>query len=221
MCRTSLQLLLLAIAAAPVRAQLIDQQPHNTGGPGSDTAFVDLFGREVWQLVADDFVVSSDSAVRRISWWGFFDQDNPPATETMRIRIHSARPGDGLPGDVIYEQLAINPTRTWTGRRVGVTVLPREFYYQFNLPTLLQLTGQTRYWLEIVQIGDLSTAFRWEFSVSDNSRHAYINPMVAEWQYPQGNGDLAFQLTPVPEPPVICFLSAVAFIATAIRRNPS
>lgn len=221
MRRITLQLLLLAIAAAPVRAQLIDHQPLNTGGPASDTQFLDLFGRESWQLLADDFSLDSDAAVRRVSWWGFYDQDNPPASEIMRIRFYSARPGDGLPGEVLYDQTVLNPSRTATGRRVGVTVLPKEYFYQANLAVPLSFLGQTGYWLEIAQVGDGTTAFRWEFSQSDTNNFAYLNRQVPDWQIAPLGASLAFQLTPVPEPPPLCFLLAVAYLATAPRRHPA
>ena len=216
---TRIVLFLIAISAAEARAQLVDHQPHNTGGPAADTAFFDSFGREVWQRVADDFILNSDSAVQRISWWGFHDLNNAPASETMRIRVRAARASDGLPGDLVYDHIAVDPTRTATGRIVLVGHSPREYLYQLDLPTPLQIAGQTRYWLEIAQIGDPSSAFRWEFSVSDNSRHAYINPMVADWQYPQGNGDLAFQLTQVPEPISFTLFGAVAVAAVLRRAN--
>lgn len=219
MRRTALRLLLLAITAAPARAQLIDHQPHNTGGPAADTQYLNMFNQERWQLLADDFTLKSDSMVARISWWGFFDQDNPPASETMRIRVRTARPSDGLPGDLIYEQIAVDPTRTATGRIVLVGNSPREYYYQFNLPTPLQLSAQTLYWLEIAQLGDLNTAFRWEYSVTDPNSFAVLNLNGPDWRIATIDGvSLAFQLTAFPEPATAMLLAAAATIAILGRK---
>ena len=66
---------------------VVDHPPLNTGGLASDTLLIDMFNNEIWQRVADDIILGSTATIRRINWWGFYDQDNPAPTETMRIRF--------------------------------------------------------------------------------------------------------------------------------------
>ncbi|MFH1417213.1 MAG: hypothetical protein ABII12_02885 [Planctomycetota bacterium] len=99
---------------------VVDHQPRRFGGTASDTLFYDYYGFEVWQQLADDFLLDSSVTIRRASWWGFYHlNEPPPVVETMRIRFYDARPSDGLPGTVLYEETLLNPSRTATGEIVS------------------------------------------------------------------------------------------------------
>jgi hypothetical protein len=204
-------------AVADVSGPLVDHQPTLYGGPFSDTDFVYQF-RPNWALLADDVTLSTPATIRRVTWWGFYDQDNPPASETMRIRLYDARPGDGLPGAMLYERLFLNPSRMATGR-VIIVLDPHEYFYDVVLPTPFAMQADTTYWLEIAQIGDRSTGFRWEDSVSDNRRRAGIHSGISDWQNLPNMADQAFQLWTVPEPATAAFLSClIAAVAFKNRR---
>jgi hypothetical protein len=204
-------------AVADVSGPLVDHLPTRVGGPFSDTDFVYQFQPQ-WQLLADDIALSTPAAIRRVTWWGFYDQDNPPASETMRLRFYDARPGDGLPGATLFEQSFLNPLRTATGRVILLGVLPDEYFYDVLLSTPFAMQADTTYWLEIAQIGDRSTGFRWEDSASDNRRRASLHPGDTEWQDRQNRSDQAFQLWTVPEPATASFLSCL-IVAVAFKNR--
>jgi hypothetical protein len=192
----------LSLVAAARGEIVVDHQPHNFGGFASDTEFLDDFGSPLWQRVADDFTLTEPAVTRRITAWGFYNLDDPPVTETMRIRFYGARDGDGLPddGNIISEQAFIDPLREWTGRIIFSGVGPREFIYTFDLNEPVPLEANVPYWLELVQVGDVTTRFRWEQSVADLNGRAFINPIVGDWT--PGDPavtDSAFQLDTVPE----------------------
>jgi hypothetical protein len=180
-------------------ALLVNHQPTGFGGPAADTEFINMFGQPSWQLLADDIVLSEPAVVQRVKWWGFYHLDNPPAQEQMRVRFYDARPGDGLPGQVQYEATIANPARLWTGRRIPVSVNPREFLFDVLLAEAFTLRENTLYWLEIVQLADIETHYRWEASIGGNRRFAFTHPSFPNWSLAT-NHDLAFQLLGVPEP---------------------
>ncbi len=179
---------------------VVDHQPIQTGGPASDTEH--LFGGEPsWQLLADELLLSEAATIRRVNWWGFYYYDNPPATETMRVRFYDARPGDALPGNVLFEESFLNPSRTATGEIIGAGGLPAEYLFEVDLTTPMLLEPDVPYWFEAVQVGDIDTTFRWEFSAADINGHAFINNNLPDWQHTTSlMADLAFQLSTVPEP---------------------
>lgn len=200
----TVSILVLFLAAAHSRAGIVvDHPPLNTGGGASDTAFDDGF--VPWQRVADDILLGSAANIRRISFWGFYNADNPPATETMRVRFY----GDntGLPDDnnILFEESFFNPSRIATGRTVFTGINPDEYVYQVDLSAPLSLAANTTFWLEIVQIGDASTHFRWEISQADQNGQAFINPITGNWRetFPDLTADTAFQLSTIPEPTTI------------------
>ncbi len=175
-----LAVLALLIAAGPSLAEphdwddlprgggglVVNQQPHPFGGLGSDTSFRNYSGLPVWQRVADDVLLEQPETIHRITWWGFYGgtfdpPEDPPETETMRIRFYQARSGDGLPDDnnILFEESFLNPSRAWTGDYVAVgSGWKEEFIYQVDLPTPAALDADIPYWLEIAQLGVLDRA---------------------------------------------------------------
>jgi len=201
--------LLAALAfCAPAAGQLVlvDHPPHNSGGPAADTLFINsMTGQQMSQQVADDFTLPSDAWAGSLSWHGFyggFQQDHqPPAgDETMRVRFYEARSGDGLPGDVIYEESFLNPSRTWTGRNVLVALNVPEFLFEVTLSSPIPLRGGQRYWLEVVQAGILSSTFRWEYSLAGEAGFSAVYTGLSDWLFINSTGGLAFRLYEVPEP---------------------
>ncbi len=197
---------------------VVDHQPHPFGGLGSDTSFTpdpSLPGVS-WQRVADDFVLTEPAIIRQVNFWGFYNADNPPSSEEMRLRILGARMGDALPDEsnVVREEMVQNPSRTWTGRLVATGIAPREYFFTTNLALELRLEASTAYWLEIVQVGAVDTRFRWEFSRADRNGQASIN-IIHDWRntFPGVDSDTAFQLSTIPEPSTL-ILSAMAFCLT-------
>ncbi|MFO0972146.1 MAG: hypothetical protein U1A27_01730 [Phycisphaerae bacterium] len=192
---------LTMLLPATARGQLlVNQPPNQSGGPAADTDFINMFGQQSWQQLAEDFTLSAPADIRKIRWWGFYNQDNPPASETMRLRFYDARPSDGLPGQVLQETQVANPLRVATGQIVFVGNAPHEYRYEAILPALFSAAAGVPYWIEIVQVGDVSTAFRWEDSGVGNDRYVYLNSLVSDWTVSGLHVDRAYQLFAVPEP---------------------
>lgn len=200
--------------AGLVENVVIDHPPHPFGGLASDTLYA---GGHMMQRVADDFLLSEPAEIIKINAWGFYAENNPPATETMRVRFYGARPSDGLPDDsnILYEESFLDPPRTATGNLVFADVTADEFFFEFDLSSSAQLEPDTPYWLEVVQVGDIDSRFRWEFSLAELNGLAVINPGVGDWTAVGLMGDAAFQLL-VPEP---CVLGLILFAGVLVGRR--
>jgi len=195
----------------PGNGLLVDHQPHNFSGPASDTMAFEVPGSSiVAQYVADDFILPTQSDVRRVSFWGFFNFGiEPVGNEVFEVKFHDSRPGDGLPGNVLYQTSITNPSRDWTGRFIIDSGSPREYKYTIDLTLPFTVNAGESIWLSIYQVGDPLSSFRWEHSVNgDPNGHAFNNQFVGDWTlapWPQG-GNTAFQLFSTPEPSSCTFL---------------
>ncbi len=179
---------------------VVDHQPRRAGGQSADSAFINYLGQEAWQFIADDFSLVSPGVVRRVAWWGFYYlNEEPPATETLRVRFYGS--AGGLPDDenILYEELFVDPSRTATGGWIQAGGLPDEYFYEVDLASPVSLEPATPYWLEITQIGDIDSNFLLEYSETDMTGIAARNMSFPEW-YQSLTVDLAFQLSTVPEP---------------------
>ncbi len=136
----------------------------------------------------------------------------------MRIRFYHARPSDGLPdeGSIVFEESFVNPSRTATGEVIGLGPHPPEYVYEVSLATPVLLEADTPYWMEIAQIGDLESHFRWEAGYGPLNGLAAVNSLILEWRYTGTTADSAYQLWAVPEPGTALM---VAIAATLLGRR--
>lgn len=187
-----------------------ERLPTRYGGGASDTDFINMYGNPSWQQQAEDVLLGMSAVISRACFWGFYDQDNPPASETMRLRIYAPRESDGLPGEILYEESFLNPSRMATGRIVFVHDGVAEYLYDITLSSPFAIAANTLYWWEFVQVGDQSTAYRWEFGYHVSGDYlAYRNAQVPNWaSVPLCN---AFQLWTVPEPASFALLGLASF----------
>jgi len=186
---------------------VVDHQPHPFGGGASDTSFRSLpipQLPEIWNWIADDFTSPVNATIRRVNFWGFYGNNiQPVGDETFRIRLYEPRLSDGLPGTMLHEASFLNPAKSVTGVLIPTSGAPEEFFYQLNLKTPLNVVAGTPYWLEVVQVGDVDSRFRWEFSRSaETNGQAFINEDTGnDWERSDPiTSDTAFQLSTVPEP---------------------
>ncbi len=218
--------LLVTLTAAPAGADVIvEQLPILTGGFASDTDFIDMLGRRLWQREADNILLTQDATVRRITWWGFYGGSGtpatpPPATETIQIRIMGARAGDGLPDEsvVLMDETFFNPSRMPTGRIIGVGGSPIEQRFTVDLTAPVYLQSGVRCWLEIVQLGDVNTMFRWEAGAGILTGQAIKSVLASDW-FTVG-GSTAFSLSDVPEPMSLWLVLWLVFASRCHRIRP-
>lgn len=182
---------------------LVDHPPHRFGGLMSDSMGSESpGGTTIYQHVADDFALPVDAAIGRIVFLGFYHyQTLPVGDESFQINVHEPRAGDGLPGDVIFSQLVVNPFREPTGHTVISIGGGPEYRFVVDLSTPLFLQGGDTKWLSIFQVGDPASTFRWEASLGPNpwNGQAAQNEVFPNWAiYPEVN--TAFQLYSIPEP---------------------
>ncbi len=200
-----------------------DQQPLNTGGPGADTDFYSNSGQRVWQQVADDILLPSAATIRRIAWWGFYGGNfsgttlPPTGPETMRLRFYDARPSDALPGQTLWEESFLNPSRTATGRNIAANSAA-EYVFEADLTTPFDLDAGVPYWLEIVQLGDVDSHYRWEYSSGTGTPYAQKNTFFPDWQRTTLTANIAFQLSTIPEPATLG-LFVFGFILVTMRKR--
>lgn len=204
--RLLVALSVMVVAGLPARADIIfEQLPSNGYAAISDTDYYTNTYGPAWQLLAHDFSVSLSAPIQRITWWGCYGGgghpiDPPPGDEYMRIRLYQPRDSDALPGGILYEQTILNVSRVATGRIVGLPGGPPEYRYQFDLLAPFEAEANTSYWLEIVQLGDVASTFRWEDSASNTDGLAVANPWFPDWTLNPPGVSVAFQLSNVPEP---------------------
>jgi len=186
---------------------VVDHQPNQVGGLASDTSFRTLpipQLPEIWNWVADDFTSPVDATIRRVNFWGFYGNNiQPLGDEAFRIRFSEPRAADGLPGTLLYEESFLDLPKSATGEIVPGSGVPEEFFYQADLTTPFVAVASTQYWLEVVQVGDVDSRFRWEFSINtDLNGQAFINDDTGNsWRHSgPATSNTAFQLSTAPEP---------------------
>ncbi|MBI5763224.1 MAG: hypothetical protein HZA51_06835 [Planctomycetes bacterium] len=196
---------------------IVDQPPFvGAGGPASDTAFINDYGEDSWEISADEFIAPMNATIHRVVWWGFYGGNNPagsfyPPTgnEWMRIRFYAPRAGDGLPGNISYESTILNPSRTPTGASYG----PHPAYrFEADLTTSFSLAVSTHYWLEVTQVNDIKSVFRRFYFPDSSTPLAVLNNWLSDWDR-ASLGGLCFQLWDMPEPSTLWFL-IITFIAS-------
>lgn len=206
--KTPRRILLLVLStimpAALAEGGIIFDQPHYpVHATGSDTIWFDPFNGNIWQLAADDFWFSQPSRVDRVVWRGFYggdffgSYDPPTGVETMRLRVYGARPQDGLPAEILREQTTTDAMREPTGT---IANGHPEYQYQIDFDVPLSVEANTAYWLEVAQVGDPSSVFRWVYSAHAGTPFAVTNGHVPDWVRIPDGPNLCFQLHGVPEP---------------------
>jgi 6-phosphogluconolactonase len=193
--------LLLMVAAStagalPAAAQPVyEQAPSHVSGLDSNTLLT----------TAEDFVLASDASVGRVEWWGGYSGDFAVGDDdafTIEVRADAG----GQPGAVVATyNVAGDAERTATGNWVTPPPVPpslfpparAEFYYSYDLPALLPLKGETRYWITIVN-GLRWNAWVWEQATSAATPGVLQGGDDSWWRVP---ADVAFRLTATPPPP--------------------
>jgi hypothetical protein len=213
----------VVVGAVPASADIVfNQVPNQSGGFPSDTDYL-FFGQpNQWQRMADGFQLAAPGQLTQVVFWGFFyDAFYAPDQETMRVRFLGARETDGLPDEnaVLYSETFQNPTREATGQQVIVGPGPPEYRYTIDLSSPLLVSANTKYWLEVVQIGDPASDFACETARTTSPQDVVAgnNALHPNWDYVGPRVSLAFQLW-VPEPSALgCIV--MSFLMYSRRRG--
>ncbi len=209
----------LCVSAARGDTLLHRQAPGRVFGRTSDTLFIDNAGQLNGELVADDFVLSADALVCKVRAYAFFggtgvDDPGPPDQETVRVRILSDV--GGLPNEpALVEHYLENPLRTWTGQFINISLARKEYLYEIAMPDCFAAQANTKYWLEIAQIDNANSFFRWE-SANLAGGFALRFPIDTPWRHSSETaGQLAYELwTPEPGSGVL-----VGLVGLMLRRR--
>jgi hypothetical protein len=191
----------VARAATQADTLLHRQAPGRTFGISSDTAYIDDSGHPTSALLADRFLLSQSAAVCSVRWWGFYGgtgvlDPGPPSSESFRIRFFDDIAG--LPGSSLYEAVLDNPARSWTGSLIGIQAARKEYFYQGTLPQCLVPAPGSTNWIEIAQLDDINSRFRWENSNTLDG-FAVQFPIGTPWRLSSNPSQLAYELW-TPEP---------------------
>ncbi len=215
---------LLECASANADTLLHRQSPGRTFGIPSDTEYLDDFGHTSGSLIADAFSLNQTANICRANVYGFFGGTSPgldplpPLNETLRVRIWSDTAG--LPGTVLHEGILQNPSRTWTGFFVALGPIRKEYLYRLEIPGCFAAQAGASYWLEVDQIDDVGSLFRWE-NANIFGGFAQRFPIDTPWRSSSPNqGQMAYELwTPEPCSGVLLAL-AVGILrrVAAVRR---
>jgi hypothetical protein len=126
-----------------------------------------------------------------------------------------------LPGEVLHEETFQNPTRVATGQIVFIHNGAPEFVYDTALTQPFQAEAHRRYWLEMVQIGDINSTYRREYALADGTPYATISPNSNHmWIYSETQANLSIQIIGVPEPDsLVLFLLVTSLFVIQFKHH--
>jgi hypothetical protein len=208
------------VASARADTLLHRQPPGRTFGVTSDTLFRDDSNNANSELIADKFP-GPQLPICRAVWWSFYGSslaqqvEPPPLTETIRIRFYDD--AGGLPGTVLWEEPFANPPRLATGFGIATGPGPPEFRYQVDFQHCFAPTVGAPYWIEIAQLGDLGSRFRWENS-NTPGEFAVQFPIGTPWHLAASTAQMAYELrTPEPCSGALLLLGLVSCLRRRAR----
>jgi hypothetical protein len=179
---------LLILANLTLRAADYTQEPGHFGGFDSFETFA----------VADEFVLSQDTTISLINWWGN-SISNPP--QNLKIRLFSDN--EGQPGTLLFESSNESILKARTGNFVNRAQGPHdrnlypEYQYTLILRQPFQAQAGVKYWLSVV--GDSGSQWLWEASGSQENlgvqRSIFADPIYGPWTPYYDN--TAFAIGPV------------------------
>ena len=174
-----------------LRAAGYSQMPAHAGGFLSQEDFA----------VADDFVLSRDTKVRQITWWGEGVADS--ASKQFKIRLFSD--DQGQPGVLLLEIAHPSILKRKTGDfliREGheEESLYPEFQYTAVFSHAFLAKAGVKYWVSVVN--ETANQWTWEVSGSQENlgvqRSIFADPVYGPWTlYDYNYPNTAFVIGPI------------------------
>jgi len=194
-------------------ALIYSQAPNRNFAYLSDTQYVNDLGHADGVLRADRFQLTQAAQIGQLVWWGVYGPQfgpiqNPPFAESFRVRFYDQ---NGTfpslpPFDVLYEATLSNSVREETGVLIS-SGFP-EYRFVVDLSSTFAAPANVPLWIEISQVGDLASTWRWE--TASGGEFATQYPIGDSWNV-NGGGQLAYQLR-VPEPGSGVLVGLVAMV---------
>lgn len=159
---------------------------------------------------ADDFVLSANTAVSGLTWWGSYS-DSPAnlSPDSFRVRI-SADDGSGRPAIDAMAEFTQAPTRSLTSL---VDVSGAEVYrYEIALANSLALAGGTTFYLSVVNEFDISDPnANWYWLLSNAVGSNFFRAASGDPWDEDTTGNVSFAISangaaPVPLPGTLLLL---------------
>ena len=114
------------------------------------------------QVVADNFILLTNTAINQVTWYGFYGTDLDPAITSLSFDIHFFDDNAGLPGSELYSQtfLASIQDSGFQVMNSDNTYYNGRIIYQFraNLSPTFSATAGKKFWIEIAENDSLTPA---------------------------------------------------------------
>ena len=177
------------------------------------------FGAFLTDQITDDFILSSDSSVTSIKWWGGEGLPTTPISDSFSVRFFSDS-GTGTPEIDPFITLEItNPSRIET----ELNAFPGQpiFEYESSLPQTVSLLEDETYYISI-----LSTGFNYGWAASETPGTSWTRTSDSSNWSPRlsPSADLAFELNSengngekVPETNLITALITFSILSIKLK----
>lgn len=208
-------LLLSLLLAAPGRATVVFEQPHNGGGTLNKSAWYPPDGLDGDAYCWDSFSVASNTAITEVHWRGGYEY-HPSGTghgaiSSFEVSIWrsiggNSQPDLGAGGRLVRYTVSGTAGETAAGTFGGMAL----FDYGYTLPSPFQATGGAVYWVRIVAAQGIvapSYAPDWGLATGTGGNGAHFR-YITGGNYQMPGNDLAFYLAASGAPGVTITASA-------------
>lgn len=203
-------IIILGLVGTVNAAILYEQPSDQRGGFLSESTST---GAPFSGFIADDFMLSIDSTVTDVHWYGLYGDGSLVNSAQFRIQFYNDLSGAPLP---VPEQTAIfettvNANAIDTGTTSNGLSNHPIMHFWVDPISSVPLMGGTRYWLSIVETDNSTTTGGFFWASAPDAGMAFRNVDSGPWiRGGVTNVNLAFSLTgtPVPEPNTMLLLGA-------------
>ena len=196
--------LCLGIAGVAQAAVVFEQLPDY-----GNAYFSDAGGNYPFQAIADNFGLSSNTAIGSVGVWGVYYPNNILA-DNFTVKIYAD--AFGAPGTLLYSGAPTSTNSVDTGvDAFGVDV----YETTMTLAAPFNAAASTQYWLSVVNSTGLGSDWGWVTATAD-SAGAYTLDSGGSWSALGTSSSM--RLYEVPAPSSLALLGLGGLIARRLRR---